>query len=366
MYLCTKFILMQKQGSTKWRSPSNIAIVKYWGKYGNQLPRNPSLSFSLSSSYTTTQVDFDYDEERNEFELEFSFEGKEAPKFKTRILHYFEKNIAEFPYLPHLKLNIQSGNSFPHSAGIASSASAMSALALCMCSIETRLNGPFPSKQLFRLRASHLARLASGSAARSVFGGLAAWGESESIADSSNEFAVPVNEGVDPIFLDFCDSIAIVDAGEKAVSSSVGHNLMKEHPYAEMRYFVARQHLEQLKDIMEQGDVDAFGEILENEALALHGLMMNSKPSFILMKPNTLKIIEIIRTIRKERNLSWYFTLDAGPNVHILYPQSIEKTVRPLIDELIAPLCQNKQVIHDQVGNGPKQLINQPNESASE
>jgi len=226
-----KLKIEAKNGSVAWKSPSNIAIVKYWGKYGNQMPSNPSLSFTLSNSYTQTSVDFDVDPKRNGFEMTFSFEGKPAPKFENKIKGFFTKNAADFPYLNHLKLSISSSNSFPHSAGIASSASAMSALALCMVSIESRVFGGFADKKQFRTRASHLARLASGSAARSVYGGLVCWGESESVADSSNYYAVPIADGVHPVFATFQDAILIVDSSEKSVSSSVGHNLMVGHPY---------------------------------------------------------------------------------------------------------------------------------------
>ncbi|MCB0735975.1 MAG: diphosphomevalonate decarboxylase [Bacteroidetes bacterium] len=351
-----KQITEHKTGHIEWQSPSNIAIVKYWGKHGNQLPANPSLSFTLSTSYSQTSMEFDVNPDRKKFDLDFEFEGKPSPKFAERIQKYFERNAADFPYLNNLKLYLKSRNSFPHSAGIASSASAMSALAMCIASMESRLFGGFPEKSMFRMRASHLARLASGSAARSVYGGLVAWGESEFIANSSDYYAVPVNENLHDTFKSFHDTILIVDAGEKAVSSSAGHSLMTKHPYSEMRYFTARQHMEMLKEIMEQGDVEEFGKILENEALTLHGLMMNSDPSFILMKPNTLKIIEIVREVRESQKFPWYFTLDAGPNVHLMYPHEVADEARKLITELLVPYTQGGQVLYDQVGAGPRKI----------
>ena len=345
-----------KNGKVTWQSPSNIAIVKYWGKHGNQLPANPSLSFTLTNAHSTTTVEYDVDPERTAFELSFLFEGKENDKFQKRIANYFKGNSADFPYLKHLKLKVSSENSFPHSAGIASSASAMSALALCLTSIESRMFGGFEGKQQFRTRASHLARLASGSAARSIYGGLVCWGETESVADSSDYFAVPIAEDIDPVFSTFQDAILIVSDEEKPVSSSLGHKLMNNHPYAQMRYYVARNHVEQLKAIMQEGDVKAFGKILENEALALHGLMMNSDPSFILMKPNTLSIIEKIRAVRESEDMPWYFTLDAGPNVHLLYPLEVANRAEELIKSELMPLTSNNQVIFDKVGKGPVKI----------
>lgn len=339
-----------------WKSPSNIAIVKYWGKHGNQMPNNPSLSFSLSKSLTETKVDFDVDPKRNGLELDFTFEGEASKNFEVKIKNFLTKNSSDFPYLNHLKLSIASSNTFPHSAGIASSASSMSALALCLVSIESRTFGGFADKGQFRTRASHLARLASGSASRSVYGGLVCWGESESVAGSSNYFAVPISEDVDDVFRTYQDAILMVDSGQKSVSSTVGHKMMVNHPYAEMRYFVARNHMEQLRDIMQAGDVAAFGKILENEALALHGLMMNSDPSFILMKPNTVKLIELIRELRESEDIAWYFTLDAGPNVHLMYPLSEAKKAEKLIKEVLLPYTENNTVIYDHVGKGPEML----------
>lgn len=351
-----KKITEAQSGKVEWQSPSNIAIVKYWGKHGNQMPANPSLSFTLSTSYSQTAMEFDVDPSRKAFEMNFAFEGEAAPKFGERIRQYFERNSADFPYLNNLKLNISSKNSFPHSAGIASSASAMSALAMCITSIESRLFGGFAEKSMFRMRASHLARLASGSAARSVYGGLVAWGESESIADSSDYYAVPVNDNLHDTFRSFHDTILIVDASEKKVSSTAGHKLMNNHPYAEMRYFMARQHMEDLGGIMESGDVEKFGEILENEAMSLHGLMMTSKPSYMLMRPNTIRIIELIKEVREAEKFPWYFTLDAGPNVHLMYPHEVESQARSYINDLLAPHTQNGLVLYDQVGSGPRKI----------
>lgn len=320
------------------------------------MPNNPSLSFSLSKSISETSVDFDVDPKRKGLELDFTFEGEASRKFETRIKSFLTKNASDFPYLNHLKLSISSSNTFPHSAGIASSASSMSALALCLASIESRTFGGFTDPSQFRTRASHLARLASGSAARSVYGGLVCWGETESVAGSSNYFAVPISENVHQVFNTFQDAILMVDSGQKSVSSSLGHKMMVNHPYAEMRYFVARNHVELLKEVIQVGDVEAFGKILENEALALHGLMMNSDPSFILMKPNTVKLIELIRELRESEGMPWYFTLDAGPNVHLMYPLAEAKKAEKLIKDVLLPFTENNTVIFDEVGQGPEML----------
>ena len=224
-----------KKGKVAWQSPSNIAIVKYWGKHGNQLPNNPSLSLSLSKSVSLMEVEYDLNPERKALELDFLFEGKKEKNFELKVKTYLEKNESDFPYLSCLKLSIKSKNSFPHSAGIASSASSMSALALCLARMEDENFVGFKTDEQFKTRASHLARLASGSAARSIYGGLSCWGESESVTGSSDYFAVPVSQGIHESFLTMQNAILLVDSSKKAVSSTMGHKLMADHPQAEMR-----------------------------------------------------------------------------------------------------------------------------------
>src|SRR5690606_30052350 len=121
---------------------------------------------------------------------------------------------------------------------------------------------------------------------------------------------------------DFQDTILLVDKGEKQVSSTVGHNLMHNHPYAQNRFKQAHQNMEDLKTILESGDLKAFNALVESEALTLHAMMLTSMPYFILMKPNTLEIINKIWGFREKTGLHISFTLDAGANVHVLYPKS--------------------------------------------
>ena len=116
-------------------SPSNIAIVKYWGKHGNQLPNNPSISFTLSRCHTETHITFK-ENATDKYSMQFLFEGKESPKFQEKIEKYLVENQQYFGFLKGLDLKVESSNSFPHSSGIASSAASMSALVLCLLQIE--------------------------------------------------------------------------------------------------------------------------------------------------------------------------------------------------------------------------------------
>lgn len=338
------------QGKVGWQSPSNIALVKYWGKRGKQLPQNPSVSFTLSECRSETFVTF---EKAKQFGFTFFFEGHENPAFGTKIEKFLIDNQAFFPFINQLHLKVESRNTFPHSSGIASSASSMSAFVLCLLDIEHQLNGkPFLGEH----KDSYFSRLASGSAARSVYPKMALWGATEAYEGSSDEYAVPLEKDIHPVFKTYRDSILIVSGEKKSVSSRAGHGLMEGNPYAPARYAQAYENIKNLLIALKSGDLDTFINITESEALQLHALMMCSQPSFILMKPNTLRIIEAIRSFRNETCIPLCFTLDAGPNVHLLYPESEMEKVEQYIKSDLEAYCDQGRWIADHVGDGPKKL----------
>lgn len=137
-----------KAGHLAWRSPSNIAIIKYWGKYGNQLPANPSLSMTLEQSYTETHL-FYRPRKPNEELVQYFFDTKQELAFEAKIKRVLQAWKEYLPFLDAVALEFHSKNSFPHSAGIASSASSMSALALCMLSLEQILYQRYTDEQFF-------------------------------------------------------------------------------------------------------------------------------------------------------------------------------------------------------------------------
>ncbi len=343
------------QGKVGWASPSNIALVKYWGKRGKQLPQNPSISFTLSECRSETFVDF---EKAEKFGFQFFFEGKENPAFGAKIEKFLVENQAFFPFINQLNLKVESRNTFPHSSGIASSASSMSAFVMCLLEIERSLSlsKGRPIDMVLR-KASYFSRLASGSAARSVFPKMALWGATPYYKGSSDEYAVSLENDIHPIFKTYHDSILIVSGETKSVSSRAGHALMEGNPYASARYAQANENIKNLLAALKSGDLDTFINITESEALQLHALMMCSNPSFILMKPNTLRIIEEVRTFRNETQIPLCFTLDAGPNVHLLYPDSEAEKVESFIKSELLKYCNQGRWIADHVGDGPKKLL---------
>lgn len=343
------------KGIVAWRSPSNIALIKYWGKHSVQLPRNPSLSFSLSNAYTDMQVKYAaHREKRDKARINFLFEGNKNEAFANKIQKYLDSIISYFPFLTQVELEIESQNSFPHSSGIASSASSMSALALCLNDIEYMLNGKKADHEFFH-KASFIARLGSGSASRSVYGDFCVWGATSLDEKYNDEYAVEL-QNVNPVFQNLHDDILIVSSAEKSVSSTAGHNLMVDNPYADIRYAEARRKLLNLAEIIESGDINAFGKIVEEEAMSLHALMMCSDPSYVLMEPASLTVINEIRRFRKETGTPIFFTLDAGPNVHVIYPDSAKNLAQLFVKEKLLKHCEDGRHIFDVMGDGPKRI----------
>jgi len=344
-------------GSVGWKSPSNIALIKYWGKYGNQLPLNPSISFTLSQAYTQTSIQYETKKRADQkIDLTFYFEGKLNPKFAKRVKIYLESLNEIFPFLTQLSLTVNTDNSFPHSSGIASSASSMSALALCLCSIERQLFGTLENKEEFMKKASFVARLGSGSASRSIYPKIAVWGEALDFEKASNDFAIPVQPVLHEKFRRFRDDILIVSREAKSISSSDGHMIMSKHRFKEPRIDQAKKRLHFLVKALREGNYQRFGEIVEKEALTLHGMMMTATPAYLLMEPNTIKIIQEIQNFRYRTGLPVFFSLDAGPNVHMLYPASVEEKVKVFVDDRLIKHCKNGEFIKDYLGSGPMEL----------
>ncbi len=343
------------QAKIRWQSPSNIALVKYWGKHGDQLPMNPSISLTLSRCFSDTFIQFTKKSGPSAtIDLSFTLDQSPAPHFETRIKKYLESVVDLCPFLTQYQLEIQSSNSFPHSAGIASSASGLSALALCLTTMEDTLYSNLDNDEEFRRKASYLARLGSGSASRSIYNQSAWWGKTDLLAGSSDLFAVGCADLLHPVFSGFQNTILIVSAEKKPVSSSRGHHLMEFHPYRDDRYRQAQQHLSDIKSALQKGDIEHFGKILESEALSLHALMISSSPGYFLITQNTIEIIRTLRAFREEEGIPCFFTLDAGPNIHLLYPQSDSKRVKDFIINELEPMTE--RVIYDEIGDGPVQF----------
>ena len=317
--------LFPEQIEISTSAPSNIALVKYWGKHGLQLPMNPSISFTLNKSKTNTTARLTaLNKQTGKVLFKFYLDDKHQPDFEPKIATFFKKIQKFVPFITTFQWEIFSKNSFPHSSGIASSASGFAALAKIIIELEKQLFSK-QTDEYYSKKVSFLARLGSGSAARSTAHPVMIWGQHPKINNSSDLYAVLPDFELHPIFKNFRDSIVLVEKGQKKVSSTAGHNLMTNHPFNNIRKQQAFDHTLQMTKFLKTGDLENFIKLTEAEALNLHALMMTSDPNYILMQPDTLKIIHLIRNIRHNSGLPVCFTLDAGANVHVLYPENISK-----------------------------------------
>ena len=343
-------------GKVSVSAPSNIAIVKYWGKKGKQLPCNPSLSMTLENARSYFSLEWrGRSFEKEGIELSYLFENEPKPAFESKLKRFLTSLMSnEWTFLRYFDLTIRSKNTFPHSAGIASSASSMAALAYCLVEMRDQIfqTSFFPSDQEKKKAISHLARLGSGSASRSIAGPFILWGE-VSPTLGSETFGTEIKE-IHSLFTDLCDTVLILDGGEKKISSTEGHRLMEQHPYASLRFERARQHTEDLLTILREGDWSRFAKICEAEALELHGLMMTSTPPYVLIRPSTLAAIEAVHEVRRLTNLRLCYTLDAGANLHLLYPAQDKEQVLKFVEEKCKPLCQNGRYLNDHAGLGAR------------
>lgn len=345
-----------KSGKTIWRSPSNIAIVKYWGKKGFKQPANPSISMTLSNCYSETSIEYTH-KTGSDIPVNFKFHGEKNAGFEEKIFHLLESAGSELSGIRDLHLNIESSNSFPHAAGIASSASAMSSLALCLCHIDRQVTGLYEGEEQFYRKASRIARTGSGSACRSVYGGWVLWGKMDDMPGSSDEYAIKLPNIPDEKFGIWYDSILIVDSGVKQVTSSAGHSMMETNRFREVKYASGRLNASALIKSMVTGNLATFRMITEYESASLHAMFLLSDPPYYLIKPESLMIIEKLKRFREDSGLDFSFTLDAGPNIHLLYSPEIREKMKGFIISELLQYCEEGKWIDDHTGKGPEKIL---------
>lgn len=338
-----------------WKSPSNIALVKYWGKKPGQLPGNPSLSMTLSKAVTYTwvkAVPYSHTERSRSVKGILSINDDSNHPFIPKLQKLYDQLSAEIPRLNGIDLVVKTENSFPHSTGIASSASGISAFSFCLLDILASLYGVDINQEDFYRAVSYASRLGSGSACRSVYGGFTIWGKTEAVNETSDLEAIPVNSIIHPELMDLQDAILVVSSEPKSLASSLGHKRMEVHPFARGRYQQAHENMQEIVNALHTGNLETIALIAENEALSLHALLMTSGEDGLLMKPGTLEIIQKIRKARKN-GLPVFFTIDAGPNVHMLYPKTYSSIIEEFTRNELLAFCESNQVIFDHCGEGP-------------
>ncbi len=275
-------------------APANIAFIKYWGRKDAILrtPYNASISMNLSACTTTTTVEFSSDYVKDTVSEGFD---------EQRIIEHVDR-LRKLAGVS-LCANIITKNSFPTSAGIASSASGFAALTVAAAAaLELHLS----EKEL-----SELARVGSGSACRSIPDGFVKWEDTFAYSLYPHEY------------WDLRDILVIVENNAKDVSSSAGHDLVETSPYFKQRLKHLPARMEKLEEALQTKNFQSLGEIIEEDCLDMHHVMQTQDPPLYYWNDKTKQVMSDL----KKSGLSAYFTIDAGPNVHIICEGENEQNV---------------------------------------
>ena len=293
----------------KIKSPANIAFIKYWGQRDKKLtlPYNDSFSMNLSSCYTVLEIEklenpkiqklYIKDYEKSDFEIKTDDSFKKVISFYYRAKQFL-KVKKDYGFIIH------SYNSFPKKAGIASSASFFSALALGFSWLF--------EKKLDQKSLSILARLSgSGSACRSVPDGFSWWNKGKKSSDSYALSIAP------PSYWNLVDLVLILNKEEKKVSSSEGHQKVETSNLFKYRLLSLEKRLKEIKNAFFKKDFTHFGYLLEEETISMHSVMMTQKPPLFYWSGKTAEVIKKIIELR-QKGVEGYFTIDAGENIHLI------------------------------------------------
>lgn len=279
---------------------SNIAFIKYWGNRDQflRLPLNDSLSMSLEALTARTTVEFDDGLKEDQVEIG---ETEITPATRERVVKHLDRVRAESRVTA--KARVVSRLNFPAGTGLASSAAGFAALTLAAtCAAGLGLD---------ERALSVLARLGSGSACRSIPGGFVEWVASMSSVTSFARTIAPAD------YWDLRDVAVVVTEQAKRVGSSEGHLAAPTSPFLGERLNRLPGRFHRSKRAVLERNLHALGPDLEAEAIELHLMAMTSRPPVYYWSAEMVRVIEAARAWR-EQGLPVYFTLDAGPNVHLI------------------------------------------------
>jgi diphosphomevalonate decarboxylase len=294
------------------RAPSNIAFIKYWGRKDEdlRLPTNGSISMNLSNLTTTTTVEFNPSFKKDDFIID----GKKDAQKESRVILHLDRirKIAQILY----KAKVVSQNNFPSDTGLSSSASGFAALTVAA----TKAAG----LKLSQKELTILARTASGSACRSIPDGFVYWRQGQN-NDTSFAYSIfPAN------WWNIIDVVVILSDQKKDVSTSLGQKSIASSPFMQTRLLKINNKLDTCRKLLKEKDFNLFGELIEQEALELHAIMITSIPPLLYWLPQTIMLMKLVLTWRA-MGLPVFFTLNTGQNIHIICEK---KTVPPLMEKL--------------------------------
>ncbi len=297
-------------------APVNIALIKYWGKRDNELnlPITDSLSVGLKSLGTHTRIAFC--DKQDQIVLNGKLLAAEHPfaQRTSRYLDLFRTNL-------NMGFIIDTKNDVPTGAGLASSASGYAALVLA-------LNALF-NWQLDKIQLSILARIGSGSASRSLWDGLVHW-QAGARADGMDSHGIPLSQTLPNLRI----GLLTLSAKTKPTSSRLG---MKQTVEGLSLYPawkpIVDTHLAQIIPAIDAADITQIGQISEHNALAMHATMMSSFPALCYWLPETLATLHKVWAAREE-GLACWATLDAGPNVKLIFAKESQTEILTHFPEL--------------------------------
>ena len=288
----------------------NIAFIKYWGDIEPDLhlPANGSISMNLDCLYSHTTVKFD-----PELKTDRLIIGGEVPPQNAiaRVSHFLDR----VRYLAGISTfaQVTSENNFPTGSGIASSASGFAALSLAASAAA--------GLKLDQKELSRLARRGSGSACRSVPGGYVEW-----LPGSDDDSSYAISIAADDHW-DLRDCIAIVSRQHKETGSAAGHTFADTSILQDVRVQDAERRLALCREAIKYRDFQSFAAIVELDSNLMHAVMITSRPQLIYWQPATLDVMRAVTDWRTS-GIPVCYTIDAGPNVHVITTNENTSAVR--------------------------------------
>jgi diphosphomevalonate decarboxylase len=308
----------------------NIALIKYWGDQDPELhiPSNGSISMNLQSLITQTRVNFNQDLQQDQFILD----GRIVDGLGFERVNRFLARVRKLAGIKTFA-RVESQNNFPNGAGIASSASGFAALSMAASKAACLA---LDEKDLTRL-----ARTGSGSACRSIPPGFVEWVAGTSDDDSYAYSIAP------PDHWNLADCILIVSQDEKLISSSHGHLLAQTSFLQTSRVADAPRRLDVCRNAILSRDFDALAQVTELDSNLMHAVMITSTPSIIYWRPETVRIMKVIQSLR-ETGLPVCYTIDAGPNVHVICPGEMINEISSKLENIAGVI----KVLKSSIGGG--------------
>ena len=301
-------LLVMKMHATALAHP-NIAFIKYWGleDEARRIPSNGSISMNIGGLATTTTVAFDSDLKEDTFTLNGDHVTGQG---LLRVQHFMDRirRLADTTRHAH----ITSHNNFPMGAGLASSASGFAALALAGTAA---LGLELTDRQL-----SSLAHFGSGSACRSIPGGFVEWLVDPLTGESYAVSIAPFDHWK------LVDCIAILSDQHKPVGSEAGMRMAGSSPLQEARVADVDRRLETCRQAILNRDFESLAKVTELDSNMMHAVMMTADPPLYYWQPESLAVMSAVKAWQQE-GFPITFTLDAGPNVHVITTQGVSKEI---------------------------------------